>query len=304
MGKMHQQESELIEWIKSDGFVHESIAIADTVNGRGLVACEDIPANTIILKVNRVGDLSTITTFVRSFQAINLTKTEAEYWPLVMQLLRRKYANASKTVKSSWHQSKHCLCSFITRRMIFKSRTLKSISPYCQVNRQFYWWSVTDKTVVFSESYDASPITWDDDQLTKLSPNVVASTKRIKQRLAELVKGLKLDCDMFTWAFCSVFTRSFAAKIEVTDQLPSWLATIKAEESDVAEQQLPEYAINCPLVDLANHGTNIKLLCWSGFDRTSQSMHLKTHKEVKKGTELCINYGFGKWQTYEIRENI
>ena len=79
MGKMHQQESELIEWIKSDGFVHESIAIADTVNGRGLVACEDIPANTIILKVNRVGDLSTITTFVRSFQAINLTKTEAEY---------------------------------------------------------------------------------------------------------------------------------------------------------------------------------------------------------------------------------
>lgn len=56
MGKMHQQESELLEWIKSDGFVHESIAIADTVNGRGLVAREDIPANTVIVKVNRVGD--------------------------------------------------------------------------------------------------------------------------------------------------------------------------------------------------------------------------------------------------------
>ena len=117
------------------------------------------------------------------------------------------------------------------------------------------------------------------------------STKRIKKRLIELTNELKLDADMFTWAFCSVFTRSFSAQIDL-DNIPEWIAQMKGEDGNPIEN--PEYAINCPLVDLANHGTNIKLLCWSGFERTSQSMHLKTHKKIKKGTELCINYGFGK----------
>ena len=67
---------------------------------------------------------------------------------------------------------------------------------------------------------------------------------------------------------------------------------MKGDDGEIIEN--PEYAINCPLVDLANHGTNIKLLCWSGYDIKTNKMHLKTHKKIKQGTELCINYGFGK----------
>ena len=53
MGKMNQKEIELIEWVKQSGYVHESVGIADTVNGRGLVALTDIPENTIIVKVQQ-----------------------------------------------------------------------------------------------------------------------------------------------------------------------------------------------------------------------------------------------------------
>ena len=51
--KMNQKEIDLIDWIKSSGFVHEHVAIADTVNGRGLLATDDIPENTIIVKVDK-----------------------------------------------------------------------------------------------------------------------------------------------------------------------------------------------------------------------------------------------------------
>ena len=89
-----------------------------------------------------------------------------------------------------------------------------------------------------------------------------------------------------------VFTRSFSSRFDLTSQ-PDWLARMKGDDGEIIEN--PEYAINCPLVDLANHGTNIKLLCWSGYDNNSKKMHLKTHKKIKQGTELCINYGFGKF---------
>ena len=51
MGKMNQKEIELIEWVKQSGYVHDSVGIADTINGRGLVALTDIPENTVIVKV-------------------------------------------------------------------------------------------------------------------------------------------------------------------------------------------------------------------------------------------------------------
>lgn len=95
----------------------------------------------------------------------------------------------------------------------------------------------------------------------------------------------------------SVFTRSFSSRFDLTSQ-PDWLARMKGDDGEIIEN--PEYAINCPLVDLANHGTNIKLLCWSGYDNNSKKMHLKTHKKIKQGTELCINYGFGKLMNFRF----
>ena len=59
------------------------------------------------------------------------------------------------------------------------------------------------KAKLHSDSYDQSPVTWDDDQLEKLPQNVMMTTKRIKQRLLELIEKLNLDGDMFTWSFCS-----------------------------------------------------------------------------------------------------
>merc|ERR1712134_235879 len=94
------------------------------------------------------------------------------------------------------------------------------------------------------ESYDESPITWEDEQLDKLPQNVMISTKRIKKRLIELTNELKLDADMFTWAFCSVFTRSFSAQIDL-DNIPEWIARMKGDDGNPIEN--PEYAINCPL---------------------------------------------------------
>ena len=57
------------------------------------------------------------------------------------------------------------------------------------------------------------------------------STKRIKKRLIELTNELKLDADMFTWAFCSVFTRSFSAQIDL-DNIPEWIAQMKGEDGN------------------------------------------------------------------------
>ena len=44
--EMSEKEKSLIDWVKSIGFVHDAVAISDTVHGRGLVAAEDIPENT------------------------------------------------------------------------------------------------------------------------------------------------------------------------------------------------------------------------------------------------------------------
>ena len=48
---MNQKEKNLLEWVRNIGFVHQNIEITDTVHGRGLVATEDLPADTVIIKV-------------------------------------------------------------------------------------------------------------------------------------------------------------------------------------------------------------------------------------------------------------
>ena len=48
---MNQKEKDLLEWVRNIGFVHQNIEITDTVHGRGLVATEDLPADTVIIKV-------------------------------------------------------------------------------------------------------------------------------------------------------------------------------------------------------------------------------------------------------------
>ena len=53
LDKMNQKETDLIDWIKSSGLVHDNVAISDTINGKGLVAIDDIPENTIIVKVDK-----------------------------------------------------------------------------------------------------------------------------------------------------------------------------------------------------------------------------------------------------------
>ena len=110
-------------------------------------------------------------------------------------------------------------------------------------------------------------------------------TKSIRKRLDNVVKALNVDKDMFYWAFCSVFTRSFAGDQKADSTIPEWF---KQPEGST------DFPLNAPLVDLANHGTNMKLLCWSGLNKKNGSMYLRTHKPIKKGTELCISYGLGK----------
>ena len=48
---MNQKEKNLLDWVRNIGFVHQNIEITDTVHGRGLVATEDLPADTVIIKV-------------------------------------------------------------------------------------------------------------------------------------------------------------------------------------------------------------------------------------------------------------
>ena len=55
---MNQKEKNLLEWVRNIGFVHQNIEITDTVHGRGLVATEDLPADTVIIKVFYVKILS------------------------------------------------------------------------------------------------------------------------------------------------------------------------------------------------------------------------------------------------------
>ena len=112
-------------------------------------------------------------------------------------------------------------------------------------------------------------------------------TKSIRKRLDNVVKALNVDKDMFYWAFCSVFTRSFAGDQKADCTIPEWF---KQPEGST------DFPLNAPLVDLANHGTNMKLLCWSGLNKKNGSMYLRTHKPIKKGTELCISYGLGEFR--------
>ena len=112
-------------------------------------------------------------------------------------------------------------------------------------------------------------------------------TKSIRKRLDNVVKALNVDKDMFYWAFCSVFTRSFAGDQKADCTIPEWF---KQPEGST------DFPLNAPLVDLANHGTNMKLLCWSGLNKKNGSMYLRTHKPIKKGTELCISYGLGEYK--------
>ena len=132
------------------------------------------------------------------------------------------------------------------------------------------------------EQYD-SPVCWEEETIESLPYNVMIQTKSIRKRLDNVVKALNVDKDMFYWAFCSVFTRSFAGDHKAS-AIPDWF---KQPEGST------DFPLNAPLVDLANHGTNMKLLCWSGLNKKNGSMYLRTHKPIKKGTELCISYGLG-----------
>ena len=67
---MNQKEKNLLEWVRNIGFVHQNIEITDTVHGRGLVATEDLPADTVIIKVFYLEILSSQFSLRRVFKLI------------------------------------------------------------------------------------------------------------------------------------------------------------------------------------------------------------------------------------------
>ena len=63
--EMNQKEKNLLEWVRRLGFVHENVEISDTVHGRGLVATEDLPADTVIIKVSQFKVVFYLSAFIQ-----------------------------------------------------------------------------------------------------------------------------------------------------------------------------------------------------------------------------------------------